>query len=64
MQIGDVQRDIKSTANETSVTLVGIDTALLGWVLGQNIKGSKIEMWHGFFNDNNELIYIQFEDIV
>jgi hypothetical protein len=29
---------------------------LLGWVLGQEIKGSKIEMWHGFFNENNELI--------
>jgi len=56
VQVGDVQRDIKSTANETSVTLVGIDTALLGWVLGQNIKGSKIEMWHGFFDTNNALI--------
>jgi len=56
VKINDVQRDIKSTANETSVTLVGIDTALLGWVLGHDIKGSKIEMWHGFFNTNNELI--------
>lgn len=56
VQIGEVQRDIKSTANETSVTLVGIDTALLGFVLGQNIKGSKIEMWHGFFDTNNTLI--------
>jgi len=56
VQIGEVQRDIKSTANETSITLVGIDTALLGFVLGQNIKGSKIEMWHGFFDTNNALI--------
>ena len=56
VRIGDVQRDIKSTANETTATLVGIDTALLGWVLGHDIKGSKIEMWHGFFNTNNELI--------
>jgi hypothetical protein len=56
VKVGDVQRDIKSTANETSVTLVGLDTALLGWVLGHDIKGSKIEMWHGFFNTNNELI--------
>ena len=32
VKIGDVQRDIKSTANETTVTLVGLDTALLGWV--------------------------------
>lgn len=56
VKIGDVQRDIKSTANETSITLVGLDTALLGWVLGHDIKGSLIEMWHGFFNDQNELI--------
>jgi len=56
VQIGDVQRDIKSTANETTITLVGLDTALLGWVLGHDIKGSLIEMWHGFFDDQNELI--------
>lgn len=56
IKINDVQRDIKSTANETSITLVGLDTALLGWVLGHDIKGSLIEMWHGFFDDQNELI--------
>jgi hypothetical protein len=56
VKIGDVQRDIKSTANETTVTLVGLDTALLGWVLGQEIKGSLIEMWHGFFDNNGALI--------
>lgn len=56
VKVGEVQRDIKSTANETSLTLVGLDTALLGWVLGQNLKGSKIEMWHGFFDTNNALI--------
>ena len=56
VKIGDVQRDIKSTANETTITLVGLDTALLGWVLSQNVKGSKIEMWHGFFDADNNLI--------
>lgn len=56
MRVGDVQRDIKSTANETTVTLVGIDTALLGWVLGQNVKGSQIQMWHGFYNTSDQLI--------
>ena len=56
VKINDVQRDIKSTANETSITLVGIDTALLGWVLGNEIKGSLIEMWHGFFDTNGALI--------
>lgn len=56
VKVGDAVRDIKSTANETSVTLVGIDTALLGWVLGQNIKGSQIEMWHGFFDIEGNLL--------
>ena len=56
MKVGETQRDIKSTANETTFTLVGIDTAMLGWVLGQEIKGSKIEAWHGFFDTNGALI--------
>jgi hypothetical protein len=56
IKVGDAQRDIKSTANETTFTLVGIDTAMLGWVLGQEVKGSQIEAWHGFFNTNGELI--------
>jgi hypothetical protein len=56
IKVGEAQRDIKSTANETTVTLTGIDTAMLGFVLGQNVKGAKIEMWHGFYNTNGELI--------
>lgn len=56
IQVGDVQRDIKSTANETTFTLVGIDTAMLGWVLGQEVKGSRIEAWKGFFDTNGALI--------
>jgi hypothetical protein len=56
MKVGDTQRDIKSTANETSFTLVGIDQAALGWVLGQEIKGSQIEAWKGFFNTDGALI--------
>jgi len=48
VRVGDVQRDIKSTANETTFTLVGIDTAMLGFVLGQQIKGSQIQAWKGF----------------
>jgi len=56
VKVGSAQRDIKSTANETTVTLVGIDTANLALVLGADIKGSQVEMWHGFFNANNQLI--------
>ncbi len=56
IQVGNAARDIKSTANETTFTLVGIDLAMLGWVLGQEVKGSKIEAWHGFFDTNGALI--------
>ena len=56
VQVGNAARDIKSTANETTFTLVGIDTAMLGWVLGQNVKGSLIEAWHGFFDTTGALI--------
>lgn len=56
IKVGEAQRDIKSTANETTISMTGIDTAMLGWVLGQNVKGAKIEMWHGFFDTNGVLI--------
>jgi hypothetical protein len=56
IKIGDAVRDIKSTANETTLTFVGLDTAYLGWVLGQDIKGSQVQMWHGFFDTNGALI--------
>lgn len=56
VKVGDATKDIKSTANETTLTLVGIDQTMLGLVLGQNIKGSQIEMWHGFFNTDGALI--------
>ena len=54
--IGKVQRDIKSTANQTTITLIGIDTALLGAVLGQGFKGAQITMWKGFFDNGGNLI--------
>lgn len=56
IKVGEAQRDIKSTANETTIAMTGIDTAMLGWVLGQNVKGAKIEMWHGFFDTSGALM--------
>lgn len=56
VKVNSVQRDIKSTANETSVTLIGIDTTMLGLVLNSKIKGSQIDLWHAFFDANGDLI--------
>lgn len=56
VSVGNIQRDIKSTANETTITLIGVDTSMLGLVLNSKIKGSSIDLWHGFFDSNNQLI--------
>lgn len=56
MKVNNVQRDIKSTSNDTSVILTGIDTSMLGFVLSNTVKGSYIQMWHGFFDTNGALI--------
>jgi len=56
VRVGDATRDIKSTANETIFTLVGLDTAMLGLVLSKNIKGSQIEAWKGFFGTDGVLM--------
>lgn len=56
VKVGNATRDIKSTANETTVTLTGIDPVMLGLVLGTEIKGAQLEMWHGFFDSNGQLI--------
>ena len=56
VQIGSATRDVKSTANETTFTLIGIDTSMLSLVLGTDIKGSKIEAWHGFFDASGSLL--------
>ena len=56
VRVGDATRDIKSTANETTVSLTGIDPTMLALVLGAQIKGAAIEMWHGFFDVNGQLL--------
>lgn len=56
MRVGDVQRDIKSTGNDTTVSLTGIDTSMLGFVLSNTVKGSYIQMWHGFYDTNGALV--------
>jgi hypothetical protein len=56
LKAGDAIRDIKSTANETTFSFAGIDTAFLGFVLSKNIKGSQIEAWKGFFGTDGVLL--------
>jgi len=56
LSVGDVQRDIKATSDDMTIALTGIDPSNVGIILGNDIKGSLVEVWRGFFNSNNQII--------
>jgi hypothetical protein len=56
LSVGDVQRDIKATSDDMTIQLTGIDPANIGIILGNDIKGSLVEVWRGFFDANNQII--------
>ena len=52
LSISTQQRDLRVTSSDTSVTLSGLSSEYQYLVLGTQIKGSKIEIWRGFYDDN------------
>jgi hypothetical protein len=56
LNVGDVQRDMRSTSDDMTIALTGIDPASIGLILSNDIKGSLVEVWRGFFNSNNQII--------
>lgn len=52
LAVGIQQRDIRATSADTSISLSGIDGNNMSIVLGTNIKGSKLEIIRGFYNNN------------
>lgn len=56
LTISDIQRDIKSTGADMTISLTGIDGSNVGMVLSSGIKGSLVEVWRGFFDSNNQII--------
>ena len=56
LSVGDVQRDIKATSDDMTIALTGIDPATVSIILSNDIKGSKVEVWRGFFDSNNQII--------
>lgn len=56
LSVGDVQRDIKSTADDLNITLTGINPTYVSLILSSDIKGSIVEVWRGFFDSNNQII--------
>lgn len=56
LSVGDVQRDIKATSDDMTIALTGIDPTNVGIILGNDIKGSLVEVWRGFFDSDNQII--------
>jgi len=56
LNVSDVQRDIKATSDDMTIALTGIDPTNVGIILSNDIKGSLVEVWRGFFNSNNQII--------
>jgi hypothetical protein len=56
LSVGDVQRDIKATSDDMTIQLTGIDPTNIGIILGNEIKGSIVEIWRGFLDSNNQII--------
>jgi hypothetical protein len=56
LNVGDIQRDMRSTSDDMTIALTGIDPTNIGIILGNDIKGSLVEVWRGFFDDNNQII--------
>jgi len=54
--VGDVQRDMRSTSDDMTIALTGIDPTNIALILSSDIKGSLVEIWRGFFDSNNQII--------
>jgi hypothetical protein len=56
LSVGDVQRDIKATSDDMTIQLTGINPTQIALILSNDIKGSLVEVWRGFFTSNNQII--------
>ena len=56
LDISDVQRNIKANSGDLQISITGLDPNNIALVLGMEIKGSKLEVWRGFLDENNQII--------
>jgi len=56
LSIGDIKREMKATSADLTMSLTGVDGSNVAIILAANIKGSKVEVWRGFFDSNNQII--------
>jgi len=56
LMVGTQQRDLRVSSADTTVTLSGLSSDNIYLVLGTQIKGSLIEIYRGFYDDNYNLV--------
>lgn len=54
--LSDVQRDIKATSDDLTISLTGIDPTYVSLILSNEIKGSIVEVYRGFLDSDNQII--------
>jgi hypothetical protein len=66
ISIGQQQRDLRVTSFDTTIALSGVDSGNIELVLNNDLKGSKIWIGRGFYNESLELskVYLRFSGIV
>lgn len=54
VSISEQQRDLSATSFDTTIALAGVDQTKLNQILTFNagLKGAKVEIWRGFYNEN------------
>lgn len=58
LSISNITQNVKSTSQDLTISLTGIDGANTGIVLSSDIKGSVIEVWRGFLDDQNQILTV------
>lgn len=56
LQLSDVKRDIKANSSDLNISLSGVDGTNVSIILSSDIKGSRIEVWRGFLDSDNQII--------
>lgn len=54
--LGEINREVKATSVDLSVSLIGIDPSNIALLLSTDIKGSLVEVWRGFLDSDNQII--------
>lgn len=66
LAVGAQNRDLRVTAGDTTISLSGVSGNNIAIVLGTKVRGSEVEVYRGFYNNNQTLgnTYLRFTGIV